>query len=350
LWAEKRASWCFFEIGDENELRKLKKDKIWHQIIDGPFNTLEQAERSYDKQASNAKPTRILGHGTLYYLNVGNNICFIGRNHNDQITDEPIARINPSLERFSIKEDSEDKLMGWMINIKVINKDKNGEGITGTCIKRAGHGFTCEAEELGDGNYRLGPIKPFLNQKYRTIDLLATVYFAGKGVNLTRYNQPKTVELGESQTVFITFEFSFSKQRQEKQKPSFISDSHESRKIQKTSDDKKPSFIEASTSKTKHLPPPLSIQKPVNKQIHKKIDEDQSASHKDPQKRQENTDKEKEEKAVKLTYEQCIKKFCPMCMFLFGKRPTLDDLPEDECGRCMKSNKGSIEKCLEENK
>lgn len=354
LWVEKRGTWCFFEIGDENELKQLKEDKIWHQIIDGPFNTLEMVEASYDKKASTAKPTRILGHGTLYYHKVGADICFIGRNHNDQITDEPLARINPPLETLLNKETPEKKSTGWTINIKVIDKDKNGEGITGACIKRRGYGFACEAEELGGGSYRLGPIAAFLNQKTKKVDLIAEVYHLGKGVKRTKYFQPKTVELGESPTVSITFQFSFSSEGQDEQKPSFIRASSESKKAPESSNEKKPSFIKASTTKTKSSKPPPAIQTPLSKPTSKKI-QDRTKYQPLPkpptekQRQPQKLKKQKAKKVVKLSYEQCVKKFCPMCSFLFGQRPTLDNLPEDECGRCMKANKGNISQCLKEN-
>ena len=186
---------------------------------------------------------------------------------------------------------------------------------------RRGYGFACEAEELGSGSYRLGPIEAFLNQKYKKIDLLATVYHKGKGVKPTPYTQPKTVELGESPTLSITFEFSFSKENQDEQKPSFIRASDKSKKAPDSSSEQKPSFIKASTSKTKSGLSSTSNKMPSSKpkaQIGKSQTKyqhppkPQTVTQEQPKKHMEQEAK----KIVKLSYEQCVKKFCPMCSFL----------------------------------
>jgi hypothetical protein len=356
LWAEKRGTWCFFEYGEQDKLQQLKEDMIWHKIMDGPLKTLEMVEASYDRKAKTAKPISIIGYGKLHYHKVDSDICFIGRENGDHITDEHLARRNPPLETILKQEMSEKGPTTWTINIRVIDKETK-EGITGACIKRRGPGFTCEAKDLGGGNYKLGPIANNLNLKRKKVDLIAQVYHVGKGANRKRYFLPETVVLEESSIVNITFPFSFIKGGIDEQKPSFIRASGKGKNKTEVPKDHTPSFIKSSTTKTTPAPSTTAVHKPSAqpKSIPKKVQSQtkyQPAAIPQPkiQKQPQKSKKLQPQKITKLTYEQCVKKFCPMCSFLFGARPSLDNLSDDECGRCMKANEGNINQCLKENR
>ena len=313
--------------------------KAGFQLFEGPFQTSESAQASLNKKAQGVKWGHFPVTGGRAYLPY---VEFNG----EKCAFYPDTRKSQGLSEGTKKGTLQPGAKTNEFWVQVNVKDKDGKSVTGACVREAHSGEAPCALELGGGTYAFGPVRKDPNIPSKTLRLYASMMHRPKNAVVeTRVETPaKQVTLGDDSTAFLTLVFPFSVGDEIEKAPSFITGSGGAEPTEK-----KPSFVSESTTETSTGAPPVSAQpKGTGAQSTKPVKPPspppQEPTIQRPQKPQPKDPGPAGPKRKK-SYQECVQEFCPMCVFLFGQRPSISG-PDDPCERCMKANDANIKRCM----